>query len=60
MRRPGVAVVQHGRQRVIEDLFTAYFEGSAAESTGDRRLFAPGVKTELAGGPNQLHIAPAS
>jgi dGTPase len=47
VRRPGLAVVQHGQTRVMEDLFKWYFEGSAGGSAGDRRLFPPGAKAQL-------------
>jgi dGTPase len=53
VRRPGLAVVQHGQKRVMQDLFTWYFEGSAGGPTGDRRLFPPGVKAQLDAGPDE-------
>ncbi|MCW2986185.1 MAG: hypothetical protein JWR63_3755 [Conexibacter sp.] len=53
--RPGLAVVQHGQQRVIEDLFDFYFEASEAstEAGGDRRVFPPGARRVLNDGPNE-------
>lgn len=50
--RPGLAVVQHGQQRVIRDLFRFYFEASDA-GTGNRRLFPPGARETLEAGPNE-------
>jgi dGTPase len=50
VRRPGLAVVQHGQKRVIEDLFDFYFKASApsAGDGGDHRLFPPGARQRLA------------
>lgn len=47
IRRPGLAAVQHGQERMIRELFKRYFEASAKD-TGDRRLFPPGAKERLA------------
>lgn len=52
IRRPGLAVVQHGQQRVIGELFEAYFDASEEGGGGDRRIFPPGVKRTLDEGPN--------
>jgi len=43
VRHPGLAVVQHGQERVVADLFGWYF----AASKDDRRLFPPGAKERL-------------
>jgi dGTPase len=50
VRRPGLAVVQHGQTRVISDLFDFYFTASSprAEDGGDHRLFPPGARERLA------------
>jgi dGTPase len=53
IRRPGLAIVQHGQQRTIEDLFGAYFDASEEGRAGDRRIFPPGVKRTLDEGPNE-------
>jgi dGTP triphosphohydrolase len=37
IRRPGLAVVQHGQQRIIRDLFEAYYDASEEGKDGDRR-----------------------
>jgi dGTPase len=50
--RPSLAVVQHGQQRVIKELFGFYFDASEAGKKGDRRLFPPGVKEVLDSGSN--------
>jgi dGTPase len=47
IRRPGLAVVQHGQERVIKGLFRRYFEASEAGARGNRRLFPPGAKERL-------------
>ena len=54
IRRPGLAVVQHGQQRVIEELFKSYFKASEEDSKkgGDRRIFPPGAKELLDSGRN--------
>jgi dGTPase len=46
VRRPGLAVVQHGQKRVVTDLFDFYLEASREEG-GDRRLFPPGPRALL-------------
>lgn len=48
IRRPGLAVVQHGQERVIRGLFNRYFEASADGEAGDRRIFPPGAMERLA------------
>jgi dGTPase len=52
IRRPGLAIVQHGQQRIVEDLFGAYFDASEAGKRGDRRIFPPDAKRTLEDGPN--------
>ncbi len=48
IRRPGLAVVQHGQQRVVKDLFGWYFDASApGKGKGDQRLFPPSAKERL-------------
>ena len=53
--RPGLAVVQHGQQRVMEDLFDFYYTASDADARegGDRRVFPPGPRAELNNSPNE-------
>ena len=51
-RRPGLAVVQHGQQRIVGELFKAYFDASEEGKGGDRRIFPPGPKRTLDEGPN--------
>jgi dGTPase len=46
IRRPGLAVVQHGQKRLIGELFDFYLSASAAEG-GDRRLFSPATRERL-------------
>ena len=55
IRRPGLAVVQHGQQRVMRDLFEYYMTASDADpgKGGDRRIFPPGAKQTLDNGPNE-------
>lgn len=53
IRRPGLAVVQHGQQRVISELFTFYLEASKQEG-GDRRLFPPAARALLDNEPDAL------
>ena len=48
IRRPGLAVVQHGQENVIRSLFRRYFEASAIDRKSDRRIFPPGAKERLA------------
>lgn len=47
IRRPGLAVVQHGQERMIRELFNRYFEASSGDESGDRRIFPPGAKERL-------------
>lgn len=47
IRRPGLAVVQHGQERVIRELFCRYFDASASGENGDRRIFPPGARERL-------------
>lgn len=46
IRRPGLAVVQHGQKRLIGELFDFYLAASAVEG-GDRRLFSPSARERL-------------
>ena len=48
IRRSGLAVVQHGQERMIQSLFKRYFEASAEGESGDRRLFPPWSRERLA------------
>lgn len=56
IRRPGLAVVQHGQQRTMRELFNFYFKASNArrDQGGDRRVFPPGAREELQNGPNEV------
>lgn len=47
IRRPGLAVVQHGQQRIVRDLFEEYFDASGPGKAGDRRIFPPGPRRAL-------------
>lgn len=47
IRRPGLAVVQQGQDRVIRSLFKRYFEASGDGVEGDHRLFPPTAKERL-------------
>ena len=49
IRRPGLAVVQHGQEEMIRHLFSCYYEAGAPGEAGDRRLFPPEAKERLAG-----------
>jgi dGTPase len=49
IRRPNLAVVQKGQQRVIEELYECYYKASAPGRKGNRNLFPPGVRERLAG-----------
>lgn len=49
IRRPGLAVVQHGQEEMIQRLFRCYYEAGAPGEAGDRRLFPPEAKERLAG-----------
>jgi dGTPase len=55
IRSPGLAVVQHGQKRVVEDLFKFYFKASQSspEKGGDRRVFPPGARQILAAGSDE-------
>lgn len=55
IQRPGLALVQAGEQRMIEELFTFYYERSEHEPLdgGDRRVFPPGVREVLDNTPNE-------
>jgi dGTPase len=52
IRRPGLAVVQHGQQHIIEELFDAYFKASKSGKAGDRRIFPPEAKRTLEKDPD--------
>jgi dGTP triphosphohydrolase len=52
IRRPGLAIVQHGQQRIIRELFEEYFDASDEGKAGDRRIFPPGTKRTLDEGDN--------
>jgi dGTPase len=47
IRRPGLAVVQHGQERVVRCLFQRYFEASKRGTSGDRRLFPVAARERL-------------
>lgn len=47
IRRPGLAVVQHGQDRLIRRLFDRYYEASDPGENGDRRVFPPGARERL-------------
>lgn len=48
IRHPGLAVIQHGQQRLVTDLFDCYFRASnASPGKGDRRLFPPTARERL-------------
>jgi dGTPase len=47
VRRPGLAVVQHGQERMIRELFCRYFDASGTGENGDRRIFPPGARERL-------------
>lgn len=55
IQRPGLAVVQHGQQRMMEDLFEFYFTRSERDrrAGGDRRVFPPGARERLEAAPNE-------
>jgi dGTPase len=48
IRRPGLAVVQHGQDRLIRRLFDRYYEASDPGEAGDGRVFPPGARERLA------------
>lgn len=50
IHRPGLAVVQHGQQRLIGELFDFYFEASAPDRKGNRHLLPPWAKELLEAG----------
>jgi dGTPase len=47
IRRPGLAIVQHGQERVVRCLFQRYFEASKRGRSGDRRLFPVAARERL-------------
>jgi dGTPase len=49
IRRPNLAVVQKGQQKVIEELYDTYYKASAPGRKGNRNLFPPGVRERLEG-----------
>jgi dGTPase len=49
IRRPNLAVVQKGQQKMIEELYETYFDASAPGRAGNRNLFPPGVRERLEG-----------
>ena len=51
IRSPALAVVQHGQQRVIADLYEWYFKATGEH--GDKRLLPPGCQERMAGNPNE-------
>jgi len=48
IRRPGLAVVQHGQDQLIRRLFDRYYAASDPGEEGDGRLFPPGARERLA------------
>ncbi len=52
IRRPGLAIVQHGQQRVIKELFEAYYDASKSGKAGDRRIFPSEAKRTLESDPD--------
>ena len=50
IHRPGLAVVQHGQQRLIRELFDFYFAASAPDRDGNHHLLPPGAKERLEAG----------
>jgi dGTPase len=52
IRRPGLAIVQHGQQRIITDLFDAYYKASESGKDGDRRIFPPEARRTLTSEPD--------
>lgn len=55
IRRPGLAVAQHGQKRVISDLFDYYFTASSPnkDQGGDQRIFPPSAKAYLEAADNE-------
>lgn len=56
VHRPSLAVVQHGQQRLVRELFDFYFEASAPDRDGNHNLFPPGAKERL---ENEGHTSAA-
>lgn len=52
IRRPGLAIVQHGQQRIVTELFKAYYAASEAGKDGDRRIFPPEARRTLKSEPD--------
>lgn len=50
IHRPGLAVVQHGQQRLIGELFDFYFDASAPDRKGNHHLLPPWAKERLEAG----------
>jgi dGTP triphosphohydrolase len=50
IHRPGLAVVQHGQQRLIKELFDFYFAACAPDRNGNHHLLPPGAKERLEAG----------
>jgi dGTPase len=49
IRRPNLAVVQSGQQKMIKELYETYLAASAPGRSGNRSLFPPGVRERLEG-----------
>jgi dGTPase len=49
IRRPNLAVVQKGQQKMIEELYETYLAASVPGRSGNRNLFPPGVRERLEG-----------
>jgi len=48
IRNPGLAVIQHGQQRVVRELYDCYFRAShPSRGKGDPRLFPPTTRERL-------------
>lgn len=50
IHRPGLAVVQHGQQMLVKELFDFYFEACAPDRPGNHHLLPPGTKERLEAG----------
>ena len=50
IHRPSLAVVQHGQQRLIRELFDFYFTECAPDRGGNHHLLPPGTKERLEAG----------